>query len=152
MTDPLTQQMPSFGMNGWPEATTMYKDFKESRYIIAAEVTDPTESPKMVFLAHSDKTFYWTATGSLPLICFGDTLIEMKPLMDKALHETTAQIDNLQLINIRPYLVSSTLSACYDEYLTQVKEAEDKELFERYDKMLSDGFSDDERLRIQARV
>jgi len=131
---------------------TLFNNYSGSRYVICADVTDPSTTPNLVFLAHIDKTFYWTSTGDLPLVCYGDTLLEMKDLMTAALEETEPQTDALQLINIRPYLMTSTLSGCYDEYLTAVKKAEDKDIWERYERMLSDGFTDAERARIKSQI
>ena len=153
MTDPLTQQMPSFMRDeSRDDDITMSKDYSEHRYVICADVTDPTETPKLVFLAHVDSSFYWTATGNLPLVCYGDNLLEMEDLMTAALNETTAQLETLQLKNIRPYILTSTLSPCYDEYLRVVKTHHEEELFDRFDKMLSENFGAADRALIEHRI
>lgn len=128
--------------------------YQKSRYVVGAESEFPNGDRSMVFLGHTGAEFIWVTDCNASNVCFEEDLVAMKHLVFEATkHNNSSGGDRSSVSNttVRPYMLTATLHECYDSYLSQVKEAIDKEMFEKFDKMLSENFNTDERNRIMSK-
>ncbi len=116
--------------------------YQNSRYIIGAESEFPNGDRGMVFLGHKGDNFIWVTDCNSSNVCFEEDLVAMKHLVFEA---TKTISTTVATTTIRPYMLTATLHDCYTSYLSQVQEAEETEMFLKFDRLLSENFSTHER-------
>lgn len=143
--------------------STNLADLKISRYVITAvveertpdvDIFDPNDldikiERRRVYLAHVPTVddglqFGWVDDINNPYVCFEYSLELLEPLM-KTATDPESWNEAHRVSNIIPALVTMTAASCKTEYDVAIATAREQKLRQRYNDLITNEFSAEER-------